>query len=77
MDDKQPMVFEDLPIGRNLLTSMFSTPIWPGTIRRHRGRQSVVLEHSPFWRPVANPILNRGQHARLFQNQVHHGGKCA
>jgi acyl dehydratase len=70
MDDKQPMVFEDLPIGEEFADEYVLTP----DLARDYAEgiadvNSWYLEHSPFGGPVANPILIVAQHARLFKTK--------
>ena len=78
MDDKQPMVFEDLPIGEEFADEYVLTPdLARDYAEGIEDANPWYLEHSPFGGPVANPMLIVAQHARLFKTKYHHGGKCA
>jgi acyl dehydratase len=70
MDDKQAMVFEDLPIGEEyadeyVLTAELARDYAEGI----DDPNPWYLEHSPFGGPVASPMLIVAQHARLFKTK--------
>src|SRR5262245_3634997 len=70
MNDKQPMVFADLPIGEEyadeyLLTHELAREYAAGV----DDPNPWYLESSPFGGPVANPILIVAQHTRLFKTK--------
>jgi acyl dehydratase len=68
MDDKPPMVFEDLSVGEEYADEYVLTP---EMARDYADGVADLnpwyLEHSPFGGPVANPMLIVAQHARLFK----------
>ncbi len=68
MDEKKPMVFEQMPLGEEyadeyVLTPELAQEYAVGIEDYH----SWYLEQSPFGGPIANPILIVAQHARLFK----------
>ena len=70
MDVKQPMVFEDMPVGEEYADEYVLTPEMAREYAE--GIEDVnawYLEHSPFGGPVANPILIVAQHVRLFKTK--------
>src|ERR1700752_4678488 len=70
MDDKQPMVFADLPIGEEYTDEYLLSPEL--ALEYAAGIDDPnpwYLEHSPFGSPVANPLLVVAQHARLFKTK--------
>ena len=70
MDDKQPMVFEDLPIGEEFADEYVLTPdLARDYAEGIADANPWYIEHSPFGGPVANPILIVAQHARLFKTK--------
>ena len=75
MDDKQPMVFEDLPIGEEFADEYVLTPdLARDYAEGIADANPWYLEHSPFGGPVANPILIVAQHARLFKTKYNTAG---
>jgi acyl dehydratase len=58
MDDKLPMVFEDLPVGEEYVDEYVLTPEMARDYAEGiEDPNPWHLEHSPFGGPVANPIL--------------------
>ncbi len=70
MDDKQPMVFEELPSGEEYADEYVLTPeLARDYAEGIEDANPWYLEHSPFGGPVANPILIVAQHTRLFKTK--------
>jgi acyl dehydratase len=75
MDDKQPMVFEDLPIGEEYADEYVLTPEMTRDYAEGVADPNPwYLGHSPFGGPVANPMLIVAQHARLFKTSYSTAG---
>jgi acyl dehydratase len=70
MDDKQPLAFDDLPVGEEYADEYVLTPeLACDYAEGVADLNPWYLEHSPFGGPVANPILIVAQHARLFKTK--------
>jgi acyl dehydratase len=68
MNEKKPMVFEDMSVGEEYADEYVLTP----ELARDYAEgiddlNPWYLEQSPFGSPVANPMLIVAQHARLFK----------
>jgi acyl dehydratase len=75
MDDKQPLVFKDMPVGEEYEDEYVLTPEMAQDYAE--GVEDLnpwYLERSPFGGPVANPILIVAQHARLFKTKYSTAG---
>src|SRR5262245_19852051 len=70
MDDKQPMVFEAMPIGGQYEDEYVLTPeLARDYAEGVEDLNPWYLEQSPFGGAVANPILIVAQHARLLKTK--------
>lgn len=70
MDEKKPMVFEDMPVGEEYADEYVLTPdLARDYAEAIEDLNPWYLEPSPFGGPVANPILIVAQHVRLFKTK--------
>jgi acyl dehydratase len=70
MDEKQPMVYEQIPLGEEYEDEYVLTPeLARDYAEGIEDDNPWYLEQSPFGRPIANPILILAQHARLFKTK--------
>jgi acyl dehydratase len=75
MDDKPPMVFEEMAIGEEYTDEYVLTPeLARDYAEGIEDLNAWYLEQSPFGAPVANPILIVAQHARLFKTKYSTAG---
>jgi acyl dehydratase len=70
MDEKQPMVFEDLSVGEEFSDAYVLTPeLARDYAEGIEDRNPWYLESSPFGNRIANPILIVAQHVRLLKTK--------
>lgn len=70
MDDKRPMVFEDIPVGEEYEDEyLLSAEMAEDYAQGIEDLNPWYREHSPFGGPVANPMLIVAQHVRLFKTK--------
>jgi acyl dehydratase len=68
MDEKKPMIFEEMPLGEEYADEYVLTPeLARDYAEGVEDANPWYVEQSPFGGPVANPILLVAQHARLFK----------
>lgn len=68
MNEKKPLIFEDMPVGEEYADEYVLTPeLARDYAAGIEDLNPWYLEQSPFGGPVANPILLVAQHARLFK----------
>jgi acyl dehydratase len=70
MDDKKPLVFDDIPLGEEYADEYVLTPeLAQDYAEGIEDRNPWYLERSPFGGPMANPMLIVAQHARLLKTR--------
>jgi acyl dehydratase len=70
MDEKKPMIFEEMPLGEEYADEYVLTPeLARDYTEGVEDANPWYVEQSPFGGPVANPILLVAQHARLFKTK--------